>query len=48
MGLNWVIVGAAFELVRRDRRPPFEEGYTRQIQEAVARKLALPRGDVEV
>jgi hypothetical protein len=46
--LNWVIVGAAFELVRQDRRPRFQEDYTRQVQEAVARKLALPGGGVEV
>ena len=46
--LNWVIVGAAYELVRPDRRTHFQEEYTRQVQEAVARKLALPGGDVEV
>lgn len=45
--LNWVIVGAAFELVRRDRRPRFQEEYTRQIQEAVARKMGLRGGDVK-
>jgi len=46
--LNWVIVGAAYELVRLDRRPRLQEDYIRQVQEAVARKLALPGGDVEV
>jgi hypothetical protein len=46
--LNWVIVGAAYELVRQDRRRRFQEDYTRQVQEAVARKLALPGGDIEV
>lgn len=46
--LNWSIVGAAYELVRWDRRNQLQELYTRQIQAAVALKLALPGGDVEV
>ncbi|MGC2206898.1 MAG: hypothetical protein WA724_03475 [Candidatus Dormiibacterota bacterium] len=46
--LNWTIVGAAYELVRFDRRTQLQELYTRQIQAAVARKLALPGGDIEV
>lgn len=46
--LNWVIVGAAYELVRPDRRTQFQDHYTRQVQEAVAGTLALPGGDMEV
>ena len=46
--LNWVIVGAAYELVRRDGRPKFDQEYKRQIRDAVARKMALPGGTVEV
>jgi DNA-directed RNA polymerase specialized sigma subunit len=46
--LNWLIVGAAYELVRPDRRTHFQEEYSRQIQDALARKLALPGGDVRV
>lgn len=46
--LNWTIVGAAYELVRFDRRNQLQELYTRQIQAAVARKLGLPGGNVEV
>jgi len=46
--LSWVIVGAAYELVRPDRRTQFQEHYNRQVQEAVAGKLALPGGDVEL
>jgi DNA-directed RNA polymerase specialized sigma subunit len=46
--LNWTIVGATYELVRFDRKNQLQELYTRQVQDAVARKLALPSGDVEV
>jgi transposase len=42
--LNWVIVGAAYELVRRDGRPKFDQEYKRQILAAVAQKMALPGG----
>ncbi|MGA8207908.1 MAG: hypothetical protein WB801_02630 [Candidatus Dormiibacterota bacterium] len=46
--LNWTIVGAAYELVRFDRRNQLLELYTRQVQQAIARKMALPGGKVEV
>jgi hypothetical protein len=46
--LNWVIVGAAYELVRRDGRPKFDQEYEPQILAAVARKMALPGGKVQV
>jgi len=46
--LNWVIVGAAYELLRRDGRPKFDQEHKRQIRDAVARKMALPGGKVQV
>jgi hypothetical protein len=45
---NWVIVGAAYELVRRDGGPKFDQEYKRQILDAVARKEALTGGNVDV
>lgn len=46
--LNWTVVGAAYELVWFDRRNQLQELYTRQIQQAVARKMALPGEHIEV
>jgi hypothetical protein len=43
-----VVVAAADDLVRFDRRTQPQKQYTRQVQEEVARKLALPGGDVGV
>jgi transcriptional regulator with XRE-family HTH domain len=46
--LNWTIVAAAYEVVRLDGKPDIHHDYTLQIRDAVARKLALPGGRVEV
>jgi hypothetical protein len=46
--LNWAIVGAAYELVREGGKPRFDQEGKQAIRDAVARKLALPGGKVEV
>jgi methionine salvage enolase-phosphatase E1 len=46
--LNWAIVGAAYELVREGGKPRFDQERKQAIRDAVARKLALPGGRVEV
>jgi hypothetical protein len=46
--LNWAIVGAADELVREGGKPRFDQERKQAIRDAVARKLALPGGRVEV
>jgi transcriptional regulator with XRE-family HTH domain len=46
--LNWAIVGAAYELVREGGKPRFDQELKERIRDAVARKLELPGGNVEV
>jgi hypothetical protein len=46
--LNWAIVGAAYELVREGGKPRFDQVGKQAIRDAVARKLALPGGGVEI
>jgi predicted transcriptional regulator len=46
--LNWSIVGAAYELVREGGKPRFDQELKERIRDAVARKLALPGGSVDV
>lgn len=41
-------MGAAYEVVREGGKPRFDQELKQQIRDAVAQKLALPGGTVEI